>query len=598
MDLVERLRNTGLFRFVSYDGLSLAATVAREHVVAPGAILCRQADLGAHFFVIDSGEATIQRVDDQGFQRPVGALREGDSFGVTSLFLSEPRDATVVARTPMRLWTIQRREFQDLLRAYPRLRQELTLPEELQARQRMPTFDWLGPIEHVVYFSHRHWLALVRPLFLPTLLLILGLAALTAAYFLRALFLDPTWVLIIGGVLYLLIFVWHWFDWANDYFVVTTQRISYRQRVVFVYESRNDAPIGRIQNINVIVGFWGSRLGFGAMIVETAAQSGALNLTYVPDPDAMRKAIWAQTLRVQATQRATERRRMTEALSSYLGLAIQEALPQEGSLDAEGATEEAENGLYSEQERSRLGAALDWLQELHILPAARIASADQVIWRKHPIFLLLKMLPPLLIAIAAIPLAVLAQLGWPAGLAGWADYYAFGVLAVALFSMAWLVWEVANWSNDQYVVTNDRIMDLEQKPLSLRSERREASLGMIQNVRFEVPNLWASLLKYGCVLVQTAGRGDFTFDKVGDPAGVQAEIFRRIEAYQERYRQQETERRRREMAEWFAVYDELERKGGDRPSETRPSEDLRPDGPEATDDNLPRPTAGGGRTVL
>lgn len=586
MDLVERLRNTGLFRFVSDDGLALVATIAHEHRVSPGAILCRQADLGAHFFLIDEGEAIVQRVDDKGFQRPVGALRAGDSFGVTSLFYPEPRDATVIARTEMRVWTIQRAEFQELLRSYPRLRRELTLPDELLARQRMPQFDWLGPLEHVVYFSHRHWISLVRALWLPTALLLLFLLALTILVARGGLLFDPTIPLLVVGGIYLAVLVWHWFDWVNDHFVVTTQRISYRQRVAFLYEARNEVPIDRVQNINVIVTLVGSRLGFGLMTIETAAQTGTLFLDCVPEPEQMRAAIWEQAERAQATQRATERRLMAEALSGYLGIDIDEALPHErpeGELPAD-----APDLLGPQKELSALGKAVEWLQTLHILPQVRIATAEQVLWRKHPFFLLLKMAPPLLLAMVAIPLAVLAQFGlpripWPPP---WGDYYAFGMLVLAFFAMAWLVWEVTDWSNDQYIVTNDRIIDVEQRPLFLRSERREASLGMIQNVRFEIPNPWAGLLNYGSVLVQTAGRGDFTFDHVGNPAEVQAEIFRRIEAYRERIRQQEAERRRREMAEWFAVYEELGHRLGEQPPKLA-EEAFPPFTPEVDDGSAP-----------
>ena len=51
-------------------------------------------------------------------------------------------------------------------------------------------------------------------------------------------------------------------------------------------------------------------------------------------------------------------------------------------------------------------------------------------------------------------------------------------------------------------------------------QRREASLGMIQNVHFEVPHVIAGLLGYGNVVVQTAGAGEFTFTGVPNPGAV------------------------------------------------------------------------------
>ena len=66
---------------------------------------------------------------------------------------------------------------------------------------------------------------------------------------------------------------------------------------------------------------------------------------------------------------------------------------------------------------------------------------------------------------------------------------------------------------------------------------------MIQNVSFEMPTFWAAVFDYGDVLVQTAGSGEFTFVQVPGPREVQAEIFRRMEAYRERQRRLEAEGR-------------------------------------------------------
>ena len=82
---------------------------------------------------------------------------------------------------------------------------------------------------------------------------------------------------------------------------------------------------------------------------------------------------------------------------------------------------------------------------------------------------------------------------------------------LTLVMMGWFWWEATDWSNDLYIVTRDRIIDVEKHPLKLSEERREASLGMIQNVSLRMPSIFANLFQYGDVLVQTAGAGEFTF---------------------------------------------------------------------------------------
>ncbi|MHB1319910.1 MAG: cyclic nucleotide-binding domain-containing protein [Anaerolineae bacterium] len=561
MDLVDRLSASTLFQNLDGEDLASVAALAREHHVPAGRTLCRQADIGTTFFVIDSGEAIVRRVDDKGFARPVATLREGDSFGITSLLLSEPRDATVISQAEMHVWTIERQAFQELLSQRPSIVRSLAIPDDIAIRQRMPTYSWLAPSEQVVLSCHKHWMPLVLLLGGATLLLVLMFGAVVAYLIGSSQAWDPTLWLIIPGALYLAFVVWHWFDWVNDQVVVTTQRISFREQVALFYEARNEVPIDRVQNINVVLSFMGRLLNYGTMVIETAAETGTLTLDQIPFPERVRDAIWDQTERAQATQRATERRLMADALTSQLGIDTHEQLPQD-VVPGEGLADGGPQASDDDGLRGAWRRAVVWIQSLDLFPRAAIAAADQVVWRKHAIFLVRAMLLPLLITLTMASLAVLSWFGVPALLADYSSIYSPVVLVLAIVSGLWLLWVVVDWANDQYIITNDRIIDVEQRPFSMRSERREASLAVIQNVRFVIPHFWAALWGYGNVVVQTAGRGDFTFDRVGRPGDVQAEIFRRIEAYRERGRQQEATRHRREMAEWFSIYRDLEGSAG------------------------------------
>ena len=51
--------------------------------------------------------------------------------------------------------------------------------------------------------------------------------------------------------------------------------------------------------------------------------------------------------------------------------------------------------------------------------------------------------------------------------------------------------------------------------------------------------------------------GTFHFRMVHRPRAVQAEIFAHIEAARGRQQEQELERRRAEMLDWFSIYDEM-----------------------------------------
>lgn len=553
MDLIELLRRTPLFSRLREEHLALVADLCEEHRLQPGMLLCRQADIGATFFLIDEGEAVIEHVDERGYQRPVGMLRAGEHFGLHSLFLAEPRDATVTATTAMRVWTLRRADLAALLAERPEMRRHLLVPGDIEERLKAPRYAWLEAGEQIIYFCRRHWTTLLGPILGVALaLLAFGLAMGLVRTWLPSLTLLWPWLLALGvGGLVLL---WYWLDWRNDYFAVSTWRVSARERVVLLYEARNEAPLERIQNINVIMGFWGRQLGYGDLIVETAA-AGKMVFDRIPAPERMRRAIWDQVEKTQRTRQAFQRRLVQEALATHLGLSLGE-LPAE--LAESGATlDEVTLQEGVRPQPGRLARALMWLGELNLLPRTRIEEGDSVTWRKHWVFLLKGVaLPAMLFAVLA-PASVLGFFGWPALLVAWVPYYPHALLVLALVSLAWLWWEANDWGNDLYIVTNERIIDIDRKPLWTKSQRREASLGMIQNVRYEQPTFIATLLNYGNVIVPTAGEGPFTFERVANPRGVQNEIFRRIDAFREAQRQRERARQREDLAEWFSVYDRL-----------------------------------------
>jgi uncharacterized membrane protein YdbT with pleckstrin-like domain len=552
MDLVEHLRRIPLFSHLDSGALLALSEMIDYQEIAPGTRLARQADLGATFYIVDYGEAVIHRVDERGIQRPLGMLAAGESFGTTSLFLGEPRDATVTAVTAMGVWSLRRQDLEAFLSDHPDAEDALIIPEEIRHKLGAPRFPWLQPGEFVALHSHRHWIVLARAMVWSSLLFV-GYSALAlwlqqaAGWRLLALWLPA--VALYGGLL-----AWRWIDWRNDYFSVTTQRITHRERVAFVYESRNEVPLDRVQNINMVARGLGQLLGYGTITVETAAALGKVVFDRAPHPEAIRDAIWAQLARAQATRRAAQRHLIREALASHMGLD-----PGEPESEAELGQERPLELVDLQPPEVRPGAlmrAFRWLSEQDLIPRVRIETDESVTWRKHWVFLLADVVWPFLLSIASIVLAVLGFFGFPAQLTHYV-YYPGIMLMLAVLTTGWLWWSFNDWGNDLYIVTDERIIDIEKRPLFFSEQRREASLGMIQNVSLRIPNITASVLNYGDVIVQTAGAGDFTFVRVPNPREVQTQIFQRLQAFRLNQQEREADRRRAELAEWFSVYGEL-----------------------------------------
>ncbi|MCD6521023.1 MAG: cyclic nucleotide-binding domain-containing protein [Anaerolineae bacterium] len=555
MDLIERLRRIPLFSQLEEEYLRKVAELCEARVVQPGQELCRQAERGSTLFIIAEGEAVIHRVDEQGLRRPVGMVRAGDYFGVTSLFLGEPRDATVTAVTEMRIWTLRRPAFQELLSEYPEIRRRLLIPEEIILKLRAPRYPWLEPGELVVHHCRRHWIVLLRSIAFVTLVV---LGYLILLFVLRRFSPTPprlSYFLLPVLPLYGIAFLWRWYDWRNDYFVVTTQRISHRERVAFLYDSQEEVPLDRVQNINVVRGLLGQLLDYGDLTIETAAEMGTMLFDHIPHPEEMRQAVWNQLSRAQATARATQRHLIKQALRQHIEPGTEAEQPPERAVEEPVDLEEGENAQPQPRALTRF---LLWLAERDLVPRTRIQTSEAVTWRKHWIFLIRDILWPLGLSVVLGILSVLGFWGFPPAIISRVPFYPYIALFFTVLSIGWLWWQFNDWGNDLYIVTNERIIDVEKRPLFFSEQRREASLGMIQNISLEVPDILASLFNYGNVVVQTAGAGEFTFDGVPNPHEVQQEIFRRMVAYREAQRQREAARRRAELAEWFGVYREFE----------------------------------------
>ena len=96
-----RLKSIPLFEDVPEDELGQIATFAQEVTVDEGRELVREGDFSYEFMTIEEGEAEVTRDGDH-----VANLGPGDFFGEMGLLEKTLRNATVTAKTPMKLVTL------------------------------------------------------------------------------------------------------------------------------------------------------------------------------------------------------------------------------------------------------------------------------------------------------------------------------------------------------------------------------------------------------------------------------------------------------------------------------------------------------------
>jgi putative ABC transport system ATP-binding protein len=99
---------------------------------AAGAVITRQGDPGDKFYVIRSGEVEIL-VDSGGGPKLVATLGKGDFFGEAALLTGAPRNATVMAKEPLEVYSLGNDDFQAVIKASATFQEELR--KALFARQ-------------------------------------------------------------------------------------------------------------------------------------------------------------------------------------------------------------------------------------------------------------------------------------------------------------------------------------------------------------------------------------------------------------------------------------------------------------------------------
>ena len=97
----DRLRSIPLFSELADDDLKAVATYAAEISVGAGKHLVDEGDYSYALFAIEEGEAEVTRDGEQ-----LNTLGPGDVFGEMGVLEKGLRNATVVAKTPMRLVTL------------------------------------------------------------------------------------------------------------------------------------------------------------------------------------------------------------------------------------------------------------------------------------------------------------------------------------------------------------------------------------------------------------------------------------------------------------------------------------------------------------
>jgi CRP/FNR family transcriptional regulator, cyclic AMP receptor protein len=111
---IDHLQQVPIFSALSKRDLQLVARRGEDVRVPAGKVLVNEGETGHEFFVIIEGTARVTRRGKR-----VATLGPGGAFGELALLDKAPRNATVIAETPMELVVLGQREFAGIVDEVP-----------------------------------------------------------------------------------------------------------------------------------------------------------------------------------------------------------------------------------------------------------------------------------------------------------------------------------------------------------------------------------------------------------------------------------------------------------------------------------------------
>ncbi len=537
--LAEFLRQIPLFEKLEPEELRAFASIANFEDYQSGEELYRQSDADNTLYLIYSGEIALAHIDPQGAPNEVGTRVRGDVLGESSLLLGEPHDVTAKAVGQASAFVFERNAFKELCAHLPGLQGRLRPKEENYRKIHAPHYGWQGDDEAVVLFTREHSWALIRVLILPigvSIAAVLLVIALAPSVPVLAIGISVVATLILAGVIgYLVI------DWRNDFYVVTNKRLVHVDEIALIRKKRQEAPLSAVTEIqfarNSVIAHM---LDFGDLRVETF--SGAVGMKDIPHPNDVKNSIQREIERVKARARASERNAIRDELTKRI-------IAREPAVETTPAVK-----VTALPRPSPFAIAKGIFR--YFFPLLREEQGDAIIWRKHWVVLWQTAKWPSVLLL----ITFWALINW------WNRWPPFGtdlsddvwwIWPLLLLSFgAWWLWVFEDWRNDQYIITANRIIDIEKTPFFLNERRRESTLSRIQTTEIKVPSPMARALRYGDLIIRVPG-AEIKFLFIQDPAGVQSEVNKRLAEFNRRQAENEARGRRTELSDWFAAYEQL-----------------------------------------
>ncbi len=539
--IIELIKTMHLFRKLVPAEIEHLAGLFQEIDIPKGETVFKQGDVSDSFYVVFQGKMRlVQQAGKQ--QRELTVLLRGDYFGEELLLRNERRTATVRAEEDLILLKLDKKEFAHLLRKIPGLRPNLETAVSSRHLSQHIHMSWLNPDEVVYLMLRKHpfflWVRLIGPISLV-------LAAILLDDVLSGFGLGWLPGFVLGGSVTVAILwgAWNAWDWSNDYYIVTNQRVVWSEKIVGIYDSRDELPLTSLLSVSVNSDQTGRIFHFGDVVLRT--YTNVLVFRHTNHPEQIAPIIEEHWYRARVSSHQVEAVAMERAIRQRLGMAPMQPTPEDQAIlqQKKPAAPRSKPGLLS-----RLFSNF-----YHV----RFEEGDIVTYRKHWFVLVQNTWVQSLLLLAGGVVMILRLFGKLAVFS--LTTTAILVVIYLAFVGLWYFYDYVDWRNDIYQVTPDQVLDIYRKPLG-REEKRSAPLENILSIDYDRADFFHLLLNFGTVKIKV-GTDTLIFNDVYDPSQVQKDIFNRMLEQKARKRAMEAQAERERVSEWIATYHRLNNLG-------------------------------------
>ncbi len=254
-----------------------------------GQVIYQQRQVASRIYLLVQGGVKLTVTSSRGKVSRNETVQLGSVFGMEGVD-GQKRWSSATAETPVVVLSFNLKHLQVILHDYPILVDHFKSLYRAARINFQLNFAWKESDEVFYFADHRHPAVLLWSLITPAAVWMTGMMA----FLLLLSTTQPgnifAWYM--AGGLTIAILLWVvllWIDWGNDYSIVTNRRVLFQERIIMLYDSRQEAPINAVLSVGRDSTQIGRIFQFGELAVRT--YTGVITLPAIRKPELVAEVI-------------------------------------------------------------------------------------------------------------------------------------------------------------------------------------------------------------------------------------------------------------------------------------------------------------------